>query len=224
MPYRKVLLVPDCYYHVFNRSVGRQPILHNLRDYQRLMQIIEFYAFDKPSLRFSHYNRLPTEAKTKYLANLKKESKKIVEIIGFCLMPNHFHFLVKEKEKGGIARFMRNIQNSYAKYFNTKNDRNGALFQSMFKAVRIETDEQLIHVLRYIHLNPLTSFIIKEIKELESYPFTSFFDYILKRENSFVDTSMMKGFFKSVDSLAKFTFDQVNYQRELEEIKHLLLE
>lgn len=138
-------------------------------------------------------------------------------------MPNHVHFLMREIEKNGIPKFMSNFQNSYAKYLNTKINRTGALFQSMFKAVRIESDEQLIHTCRYIHLNPLTSYVIKDMDDLENYPWSSYSEYF-KKNSDLIDTSLIMEFFPSKKEFKAFTSDQVDYQRQLDKIKHLSLE
>jgi putative transposase len=138
-------------------------------------------------------------------------------------MPNHFHFLIQETTNKGTSSFISNFQNSYAKYFNTKNKRNGSLFQQMFKSVLIETDEQLLHIARYIHLNPLTSFILKDIDELSSYPWSSFQEYI-GTEAKIVDKKLILNLFPSINHFIEFTKDQIDYQRQLDKIKHLTFE
>lgn len=223
MSYRRTPIVTGEVYHTFNRSIARQPIFLNVRNYSRALELINFYSYIQPRLRFSHYNRLSIKEKTNFLNDLKQNGRKQIKLFAFCLMPNHVHFLLKEIEKSGISRFMSNFQNSYAKYFNLKTDRTGSLFQSMFKAVRIESDEQLIHTCRYIHLNPLTSYIIKEIKDLEIYPWSSYSEYF-KDSSDFVDTSLILEFFPSKKLFKKFTLDQVDYQRQLDKIKHLSFE
>lgn len=137
-------------------------------------------------------------------------------------MPNHVHFLLKESSSNGISCFMRNFQNSYAKYFNTKTKRSGSLFQSMFKAVRIESDEQLLHVCRYIHLNPLTSYLIKEFDQLETYPWSSFRHYV--NGDDIIEKKMIMQSFKTIEDFKKFTANQIDYQRKLDSIKHLTLD
>lgn len=117
---------------------------------------------------------------------------------------------------------MRNFQHSYSKYFNAKNERTGSLFQSMFKAVRIESDEQLIHVSRYIHLNPVSSFLIN-IESLTDYAWSSFKDY-MNPSDSIIATKSILDYFKSKEEYKKFVFNQADYQRELEQIRHLALE
>lgn len=225
MPYRRTIIAPGEIYHVFNRSVAKQPIFIRQKDYSRALELINYYSYQKPTLRFSHYNRLPSEQKILFWNNLIKNHQKQIQILVFCLMPNHFHFLIKEMTEGGISNFIRNFQNSYAKYFNTRAERTGAVFQSMFKAVRIESEEQLMHVCRYIHLNPLTSFVIKDKKDLENYNWSSYPFYIKKlNDTEILDLSFILGLFSSLKNFVNFTLDQVDYQRKLDQIKHLLLE
>lgn len=222
MPYRKTPIAIGEIYHVFNRSIAKQPIFLSTKDYSRAVEVFKFYQYEKPPLRFSFYNRLPVKQKQEFLENLPKIAKPIVDIICFCLMPNHVHFLLKNLTEKGIARFMSNFQNSYAKYFNTKNKRTGTLFQPMFKAVRIESDEQLLHVSRYIHLNPVTSYLI-EMEDLNNYLWSSYHDYLSKQPTD-IKKDQILNFFKNTSDYEKFVSDQVNYQRELEKIKHLALE
>lgn len=223
MPARAIPLISGEIYHVFNRSIARQPIFTRVREYQRFFNIVDFYKFQNPGLRYSHYNRLREEEKIKFIDNLHLANQKLVEIIAFSFMPNHYHFLLKQIQDDGIKICMSQIQNSYAKYFNTNYKRTGSLFQEMFKAIRIESDEQLIHVVRYIHLNPLTSYVIKEISSLENYPWTSFIDYLNKRNISFIDKDLIRNYFSNAQKLRNFTLDQVDYQRTLADIQHLTM-
>ena len=95
--------------------------------------------------------------------------------------------LVKQLEENGITRFISNFQNSYAKYYNLKNDREGALFKNQFKGKWIESDEQFLHVSRYIHLNPVTAYMISP-DQLDTNPWTSFSSYIHEKAVSFINT------------------------------------
>ena len=149
MPYRVHPIAQGEIYHIFNRSVGNLPIFLNQRDYKRAIETISFYSYSKPKLRFSYFNRLTFEEKNKKLLELETTHKRQIDLFAFCLMPNHVHFLAKDAEKLGISTFMRNFQNSYAKYFNVKTERHGALFQSMFKAVRIETEEHITRISQF---------------------------------------------------------------------------
>lgn len=224
MTYRRQPIVPEQTYHIFNKSIASEPIFLNVRDYSRFLEIIDFYRFSSPSLRFSYFNRLPLVERNNFIENLHNHGQKLVSIYTFCLMSNHFHFLGKELVQNGIRKFISNLQNSYAKYFNTKNKRSGSLFQEMFKAVLIETDEQLVHVSRYIHLNPYSSFLVSTTSQLENYRWSSLPDYLGKIRFDFLDKNFLNGFYRSPKDFRSFTFDQRDYQRKLQQIKHLLLE
>lgn len=158
MPYRKVIFSNDEIYHVLNRGVAEASIFVSPKEYLRFLHLIDFYRFARPLLSFSHYNRLSQKGKEKFMENLKKKNSVLVEIFAYCLMSNHFHLLLKQIKNKGIPKMLANLQNGYARYFNLKHKRRGPLFQSMFKAIRVETDEQLLHVSRYIHLNPSSSY------------------------------------------------------------------
>ncbi len=138
-------------------------------------------------------------------------------------MSNHFHFLIRQFENRGITHFASNIQNSFAKYYNLITDRVGGLFQRSFKAKRIQTTEEFIHVSRYIHLNPVTSELI-EFDELANYPYTSFSWYINQNKNIFISKEYILNHFKRIERYVKFVGNQVNYQRTLKKIKKLLLD
>mgnify|MGYP001604238793 CR=1 FL=1 len=221
MPKRKTPLVNEEIYHVFNRSVAQQPIYRNKREYNVFLNLLEYYRFSKTPLRFSHFTRLRSEAKNEILNNLYIQNKTLVDIHAFCLMPNHYHLLLKQTSDNGIKDFLRLSQNSYARYLNIKTKRFGALFQSPFKALRIENDEQFVHVSRYIHLNPLTSYILKDFSELKAYEFGSYKDHLSENPRKFINKHFLMKLFKNNESLQKFTQNNLDYQRKLEKIKHL---
>lgn len=220
--FRKVVLANDQIYHVYNRGVERRDVFTNKRDYYRALETLKYYRFANLPVKLSRYLTLPQEEKLKLMANIGNDDK-LVEIIAFCLMPNHFHFLLKQKLENGISTFTANFTNSYTKYFNTRHERVGPLFQGIFKAVRIESDEQLMHVSRYIHLNPVSSFLI-EPKQLESYEWTSFPEYMGLSDKKISNPEIVLDLFPSTQEYKQFVLDQVDYARKLEQIKHLTLE
>jgi len=224
MPGRKVPLVTNQIYHVLNKGIASQPVFLNKRDYNRALQTIFYYQNKEFPLKYSRFLELSNKRRLKILEKLKTQRKFLVEIIAFCLMPNHFHLLLKQIINEGISNFISNFTNSYTRYFNTKRERKGPIFQGKFKAIRIENDEQLLHVSRYIHLNPYTSFIVKSAKEIENYPYSSFTKYLEKASAEFCDKKIILDQFKNLASYKKFVLDQADYQRKLEIIKHLLLE
>jgi len=224
MPGRILPLVTDEIYHVFNRGIDHRPTFTDKKEFQRAMMVLSFYRFSTPPVKLSKFFLLSNERREKILSDLNNENKKLVEILAFCLMPNHFHLLLKQVENNGISKYLSNLQNSYTRYFNTKNERIGPLFLDQFKAVRIQTDEQLLHVSRYIHLNPLTSYVVKNFEKLEDYPWSSLKEYLGTNSIKFCSVEPVLNFFKKTESYKKFLQDQVAYQQELHKIKHLILE
>lgn len=222
MPARKIPLVTNEVYHVFNRGINHQPTFTSKREFERALLTTKFYQLSKPPARLSKVLQLPKDLKEDILKSLDK-AEKLVEIISFCLMPNHFHLLLKQKIDGGITKFVGNFQNSYTRYRNIKNKSDGPIFLTQFKAIRIITDEQLIHVSRYIHLNPYTSYVIKSLAQLKQYPWSSF-KYFLTEKHGFIKPDLVMGMFKNPKAYEQFVYDQADYQRELKAIKHLILE
>lgn len=223
MGIRKHPLVNNQVYHIFNRSIAQQPIINNVREHKLFMELIEYYRFQNTEIRYSHYSRLPKHDRELILNKLYKQNEVQVDIYSLTMMPNHYHILAKQISNNGISNFIRHIQDSYAKYLNKKTERSGGVFQSPFKAVRIENDEQLLHVARYIHLNPLTSYILKDENELIKYSFNSFTDY-LTNSRRFINTKLIDSFFKTPELFKKFTLDHIDYRRKLDRIKHLIIE
>lgn len=224
MPGRDIPLVNEQIYHVVNRGVASQPVFLNQRDYLRALEILFYYQNQKTPQRYSFVLRLPTKLRTEILDNLRKEGKFLVEIIAYCLMPNHYHLLIKQIKNSGVSNFLSNFQNSYTRYLNTKNKRIGPLFQGKFKAVRVETDEQLLHVARYIHLNPYSGYVVKNLEQLKNYPYSSLSEYLGLAETANCQKEIILSNFKKPADYAKFIFDQANYQKTLQDIKNSVLE
>ena len=224
MPGRKVVLVKDQIYHIVNRGVGNQPIFLSKRDYHRALHTILYYHNNNPPLRYSFYIRSPVERQLELLNQFEAIGDRLVDIYAYCFMPNHIHLLLKQLKENGISKYMANYSNSYTKYFNAKYDRMGHLFQGKFKAVRIESDEQLMHVTRYIHLNPYSAYLVKSIEKLENYQYSSWAEYQNLDSKGYCNKSLIKLYFKTSEKYIKFVYDHADYQRKLEYIKHLTLE
>ncbi|OGH23653.1 MAG: hypothetical protein A2958_02670 [Candidatus Levybacteria bacterium RIFCSPLOWO2_01_FULL_38_13] len=222
MPGRLLPLVEGQIYHVFNRGIDHRPTFTDKLELKRAKAVIDHYRFVTPLVRFSKFLKLPIEERNRLQTKIKA-GPKLIDILSFCLMPNHFHLLLRQVYDKGISKFLSNFQNSYTRYFNIKNERDGPLFLDQFKAVLVETDEQLIHVSRYIHLNPMTSYLVKNFDSLVNYSWSSLPEYVAQKE-SFCETSTILGFFKDSGEYEAFLKDQAGYQRELNAIKHLLID
>ncbi|MGB9680833.1 MAG: transposase [Minisyncoccia bacterium] len=225
MPRRKLPLVEGEYYHIFNRSIDRKPIFIYKKDVLRAIKSLDFYRLAETNkVKFSDFNIWSDEKKQEFLEKFCDKNNHLVEILSYCFMPNHYHFLLRQEKEDGISKFISQFQNSYTRFFNTKYKRKGHIFEGQFKAVRVETEEQLIHLSRYIHLNPYSSFVVKEINDLITYPYSSLMGYLSDKEGKFLNKEIILSHFKNKKAYKKFVFNQADYQRELERIKHLLLE
>ncbi|MBI3260795.1 transposase [Candidatus Berkelbacteria bacterium] len=154
---------------------------------------------------------------------MKEQFDQLVSVICFELMPNHWHFLLRQEKDHGISQMVSQISNSYTKHFNTKYERVGPLFQGPFKAVLIESEEQLLHVSRYIHLNALVGLVVPNFETLVKYPWSSLSDY-LKGESDWLDMALVMAHFKSSSDYLGFLKDQVDFAKQLKRIKHLAID
>lgn len=150
MPSRNIVksYVGGGYYHIYNRGVEKRDIIKDESDCRIFLHYIMLYLspFEEILKKYPNNIRLMRFARL----NLSDE----VDLLCFSLMPNHFHFLVKQKNKDGIIKFMRRLMTSYVIYFNKRYDRVGTLFQGRYKGIIVDKDEYLLHLTRYIHLNP----------------------------------------------------------------------
>ncbi|MFH1978862.1 MAG: transposase [Patescibacteria group bacterium] len=135
------------FYHVFNRGVDKRDVFLEDTDYWRFL--FDVKEFNDVNSTINILRRLNKEA----LDPVDKDP--LVEVICYCLMPNHFHLVLKQLKDGGISKFMQKIGIGYTNYFNQKNERSGVLFQGKFKAILVDKDNYLNYLIQYIHLNPL---------------------------------------------------------------------
>jgi len=223
MPRRKTPLVNNQFYHIFNRTIDGKEIFKNRKIIKRVIIALFYYQYQNPPLRLSYFLEKSKEEKEKIWETLKQKNEKLVEIIAYCLMPNHYHLQLKQLVKNGISIFISKFQNSFTKYFNILTNRTGHLFESQFKAKIILNEEEFIHVNRYIHLNPYTSFLITDIKDLKSYFASSLTEYFDEKQG-FCEKSLVLSHFKNLKDYWQFICNQADYQRKLNQIKHLTFE
>jgi len=201
-------------YHVFTKSIAGFKIFNNMRDYIRMQRLILYYQ-DSINVRFSYKDRFIQKIKS------ADPEEKIVNIIAYCVMPTHLHFILKELKERGISVFMGKVLNSYSKYFNTKYKRKGPLWEGRFKRVLVEGDDQLLHLTRYVHLNPVTACLVDNPMDWIA---SSYHEYIVAKTT---DQSICRyeGLFE-VDPVRyrQFVEERISYQRQLAKIKNLLFE
>jgi putative transposase len=193
-------------YHVFNQGVERREIFIDDEDKRIFLYYLNVYLTPLKQV-LSKHPHLPLRLQAK---NLSEE----VEMLAYCLMPNHFHLLIKQKSINGVSKFLKQITNAYTLYFNNKYQRIGGLFQGRFKAVSIETNEQMLQLSRYIHLNP---------DNPETYPWSSYGEYIENKGEAICSKETVLFFFPG-GKYESFCLDREEYAKELGRIKHLTLE
>ena len=216
--------VTDFAYHIFNRGVAKQPIFTSQREYKHFILTLQFYMYGNTTIRLSRFLEYALEERNNYFRTLKENSKPLIEIFAYSLLPNHYHLLVRQKVDGGIQKYMSLVGNSYAKYRNTRSKRVGPLWQGPYNDVYVETEDQFLHLSRYIHLNPFVSGVVT-LNDLWKYPYSSLPTYLHDFHENFVNTDEILSFFhNNPDKYRDFLKDHAWYAKELTEIKHLLLE
>ena len=221
---RKEELVSNEIYHIYNSSIAEFKIFHYDADLIRMQQILQFYRFKSMPTKFSifakemHVNQYGF---SNYLSCVSKGKEEIVQLVCYCIMPTHFHLILKQLKNGGISNFVSNVQNSYSHYFNIKLKRKGPLWEGRFKNVLVKTDQQLLHLTRYIHLNPVTA---KLVDWPQDWYFSSYAEYLQQNTGQECLCEFKDLLKVEPDEYARFVKNRISYQRELAKIKRLLLE
>lgn len=218
---RKDLLVTGEIYHIFTKSIADYRIFNNDDEFERMLQLIKYYQIEN-DLRLSYFLNSSLVQKKGFnnaFNIILRDKDKLVQIIAYCLMPTHIHLILKQLAEDGISNYMSNILNGYTRYFNTIHKRKGPLWESRFRSVLVEDDEQLNHLIRYLHLNPTTANLVKKP---EDWAFSSYLEYLSEVNDvaaicHFDDIPVPSNY-------RKFMNDQISYQRELAKIKHLIIE
>lgn len=214
---RKEKLVSGEIYHVFNKSIAGYKIFNKSSDYKSFIFRILFYNSQKRETSFSRFFRNNPDYGIKDFLEL--ERGKIVDVIAYCLMPTHFHLILKQKADCGISDLMLNLCDSYSRRFNLTHKRNGPLWQGRFKDVLVKTDEQLLHLTRYVHLNPSTSGLAENPEE---WAFSSYREYLGLSEDRICDFSDYMAV--KPETYREFVEDRIDYQQELARIKKIIIE
>ena len=199
---------------MFTKSIAGYCIFKDELDYARMINLIKYYRLEKPPAKFSAYMTL--KDKDLFFSNYCSGKDHLVGIVAYCIMPTHLHIALKQLKSTGISTFMGNVLNSYTRYFNTRSGRKGPLWQSRFKHVVVETNEQVSHLTRYIHLNPVTDNLCEDPG---SWAYSSYKEYI----GESADTMCMEDFrfFPTPSAYRDFVLDQKQYQRSLAQAKYL---
>ena len=214
MSIRKVPFVLDEYYHLYNRGNDKREIFHDHSDYIRFLGLLYLANSD---INF-RVNRIKDIYST-------ERGKRLVSIGTYCLMPNHFHILIKQAGEGNVSRFMQKLLTAYSMYYNTKYERTGGLFEGKFKSEHLDNDRYLKYVFSYIHLNPV-KLIEPKWKEsgikdkagalafLGQYAYSSYQDFLKggRREEAVLDRADFPDYFPSKKEFRKEILDWINFK------------
>lgn len=221
---RKTIFANDEYYHIYNRGVDKRDVFNDEKDFKRfLIGMKEFNRVDAIGSLYEKYLR-EKRANGGSTSMIKVKplflGKPLVEIVAFCLNPNHYHLIVKQIADKGVEKFMQKLGTSYTMYFNGKYKRSGSLFQGRFKSIHIDSNEYLLHLSAYVNKN---YFIHGGSEKIWLY--SSELDYVGKRNGTLCyKNSVLDQFGNSFVEYEKFLNKSEDYFKERKELEKYVLE
>ena len=223
------------FYHTYNRGVEKRKTF--LKDVDYLRGVHDLYEFNDVNVVTNLNQRFNGSSRPIILA---KPREKLVSLIVWCLMPNHYHFFSCPIVENGLSKFHQKFGGGFTNFFNIKYERSGVLFQGKYKKVRVADDIQAAHLICYIHANPLdiwkpnwkekgltTLEIQKALRFLEKeYRWSSYLDCLgIKNFPSLIDTNFMFNFFKSPEEYKEFFTNWLKYySKNVKVIQKFILE
>ena len=187
MPSKREKIAVGEYYHVYNRGTDKRPIFGNEEDLERFIESMYIFNAIEPTMSL-----LRKKGELNLLVGVQPLHEQLVEIAAYSLLPNHFHILIKQITEGGISEFMKRLQGGYTSYFNTENERSGALFQGKYKYKHVPNDEYFRTIFCYVTFNSHVHNIPKDMMHLVA----SSFDEYTSRTPSLVSKSQMDFIFE----------------------------
>lgn len=215
MANRKTPFVTGEYYHIYNRGVDKRDIFNDSKDVDRFL---------KSALLFNQSNPIGSIFEHPFGGETPKKDR-LVEIVAYCLNPNHFHFILKQLKDGGISEFMKRLGGGYTTYFNLLNKRSGSLFQGVFKSSHIDSNEYLLRVSAYVNLNDSVHNLDKNSLTLTK---SSWDEYLNQSNKKICDTDIILDQFRDRKEYEKFAKealeDILNNKQKEKELKYLLID
>lgn len=213
MPSRNIIKIysKDSCYHVYNRGVEKRNIFKDQQDYGVFLGYLKEYLSPPPDQK-TLIKQFTFKGETfKGVPRQPNNYSGEVDLFAYCLMPNHFHLLIKQKTDRSIEKFMRSLLTRYSMYFNKRYTRVGSLFQGTYKAVLINEENYLLHLSRYIHLNPN-----EYTKDLLN-AYSSYSEYLGKRYTKWIKPKTILSFFNQ--STKDFNSSNTTYKKFVEDHK-----
>jgi len=192
MPRRQTEFLADHYYHVYNRGVGGQTLSPEPENYRYFIRLL-----------------------------LRKARRYGVSVVAYCLMPNHYHLLLKPERDDDVGHLMRSLASSYSQALNLRLQRQGPLFQGRFRAIWIDRDEYLTHVARYIHANPVVAGLVAQA---EAWPYSDYARHIAITDSAQGDQGLVPAWFLTGAAYREFVEDYVVDRKQAREFERYLIE
>jgi len=174
------------YYHIYNRGAGRSRL---------------FFAPEN----YEHCLRLLKRNRRRYGA----------AVIAYCLMPNHYHFLLRQQTDTPLSRLISAVFNAYVQAVNIQEERSGTLFEGRFRHACVDKERYLVHVCRYIHLNPVKA---KLVRKPEQWPYSNYLEWIGHRGGSLVDEAFIREWFGDAEEYRAFVADEMDELRMMDQV------
>jgi putative transposase len=202
-------------YHLFNKSISRYGIFNDLENSHRFVNTFQHYNNSLISKSYYDFNK---KNKFNYGNIIYPKENTYCKVLSYCIMPDHYHFLIKILKSDILSKLIGDLENSYTRYFNKKFDRRGPLWQNSFKVVKVRFDDQLLRVSRYIHLNPVVKCLVDKP---ENWIYSSYKDFITNKR---ILKNIEEINIKNMTDYKNYVKNNINYLKELKKIKKLILE
>jgi putative transposase len=216
---RKDPLVNGHFYHIISRSIAKFEVFKSQKDCFRLMRIVDLFQYKEFIYKYSNFLSLKRDHQKEIIQLVKNNSPKLIDIIAYCVMPTHIHLILKQNIDQGLSKYLARVLNGYSRYFNLRHHRKGPLWEDHFKSILIRTDEQLLHLTRYLHLNPVS---VGLVKNPQDWQFSSYKEYIGEVFDGICNWQGVLEIDKK--KYQKFVNSRISRQKELAKIKHLINE
>lgn len=220
---RKTIFANNEFYHIFNRGVDKREIFSNFEDYERFILSMNLLNDNNDGLmiEWRDYKDINPQAELRSFLKLGfRKRKPLIEIIAYCLNPNHYHFILKQIADKGIEKFLHKIGISHTKYYNAKHKRNGALFQGPYKSILIDSNEYLLHLSAYVNKNNF----IHGYNKNDNWKYSSMPDYLNERNGELVNKDVILKQFKNTDGYNEFLNEAALYTKNNKELEKYLIE
>ncbi|MBU0491847.1 MAG: transposase [Chloroflexi bacterium] len=176
MPYRGDVFAPGHYYHVYNRGAGKSLLFFNPGNYEHCLRLVKQYS--------QTYR---------------------VAVIAYCLMPNHYHFLLRQETDEPLSRFINVLFNAYVQAMNRQQGRSGTLFEGRFRHVWVDREEYLVYLCRYIHLNPVAAGLVSQPGD---WPYSNYLEWVGQRVGTLKDEAFIRERFPAPEAYRLFVADR----------------